>query len=287
MILSKLLYLITQAVVNGGDDSLKRVPNFLIMILSVVLILLVTRYSPTNTVLAQGPSDVATLTRTIEDLDSRVERQRQELQTLQELVAKNGPAIAKIGQDITNVQTQAFSQIDRLVPVGTILPYYGKLDSLPSNWVPCDGRDSPGLPYPWTKVPDLRQRFLRGARDGAGVESSLGGSGGLDFVPDHQHRVSGSSDDVSFPLKSVNSWANSMGTYGDWHSSLVPPNTFQMENRTDFAALSVPYTPTPGIIAESHGHTGGSATFVGQSSSDGGHDNRPPFTSVHFIVRVK
>lgn len=223
----------------------------------------------------QATSELNGLKATVEDLDSRLERQRRELQSLQELVAKTAPAMGKLRQDVTTAQKSAFDRIDELVPVGAILPYYGKLDSLPPNWVLCDGRDSPGLPYPWTKVPDLRRRFLRGAQDGGG-ETELGRGGGQDTIPNHYHIVTGSSNDVAFPRQSVSSWI------GGYH-----PNTAASEGAWDESQvlLAIPANSTG--VADGHGHSGGSATFRGESDRDGGHDNRPAFTSVYFIVRVK
>ena len=250
--------------------------TYLSIIVILGSVLLVRWYSAGPPVFAQGPSDVAALSRSIEDLDSRIERQRQQLQTLQELSNKNSSALTQLGQDIANVHTEAFSQIDRVVPIGTILPYYGKPDAIPANWVLCMGQDSPGQPYPWTKIPDLRQRFLRGAQDRSVAETALGATGGVDYAPNHQHTASGSSNDVSFEINSING-----------ASAGYPPVTAADGATFDNSLINLTVTVSGGNPSPGHGHSGGTARFTGRTSSDGGHDNRPAFTSVYFIIRIK
>jgi hypothetical protein len=61
-----------------------------------------------------------------------------------------------------------------VVPVGGVLAFVGTLDQAralrPQGWWVCDGTevDSPGSPYHGKPLPDLRDRFLRGA-DAAGT----------------------------------------------------------------------------------------------------------------------
>ena len=60
------------------------------------------------------------------------------------------------------------------VPIGTVVPYFGKDADIPSGWVLCDGRENP----PESRIvvdanderggiqlPDLRSTFIRGARE--------------------------------------------------------------------------------------------------------------------------
>jgi len=83
-------------------------------------------------------------------------------------------------QDTTEYTMTAFKQqgqtmasvtatIIPAVPVGTVVPFYGSVISLPSGWLACDGETISAADYPQltkflgsTKTPDLRGYFLRG-----------------------------------------------------------------------------------------------------------------------------
>jgi hypothetical protein len=215
---------------------------------------------------AQTASAADALQQQLAEMDSRLERQRAELQALRELVAKITPELATL-------QKSVFQQLDKLVPVGTVVMYYGQLSALPDNWALCAGQALPSTIFPTGKAPDFRKRFARGASDEAGAR--LGDIGGVETVANHYHNVSGSSSDVFFPIKSINGYVTS-------YSQTTAADG--LEFHPDLLALSV--RRGDGVV-ESHGHSGGTATFTGTSDRDGGHDNRPPFQAVHYIVRVK
>ena len=83
-------------------------------------------------------------------------------------------------QDTTEYTMTAFQQqgqtmasvtatIIPAVPVGTVVPFYGSVISLPSGWLACDGETISAADYPKltkflgnNKTPDLRGYFLRG-----------------------------------------------------------------------------------------------------------------------------
>ncbi len=80
-------------------------------------------------------------------------------------------------------------QIDRLVPVGAIMPWHKNLAAtpdLPKGWVECNGQilDDPESPYHGQTIPNLNGegRFLRGSNT-SGVEES-------DTLASHDHDVS-------------------------------------------------------------------------------------------------
>ena len=61
-----------------------------------------------------------------------------------------------------------------VIPVGTIVPYFGLDEDLPSGWVLCDGRDNPtgsqirldaNSEKGGIQLPDLRSKFIRGSKD--------------------------------------------------------------------------------------------------------------------------
>ena len=73
------------------------------------------------------------------------------------------------GDDSQKVATTAYA--DAIVPVGSILMWYGTLGSIPSNWKLCDGSTdvSTGI-----STPDLRDRFIVGAGNNYAVDASGG-----------------------------------------------------------------------------------------------------------------
>ncbi len=171
--------------------------------------------------------------------------------------------------------TQRYAE--RLIPIGTIVPYYGQLKALSDHWMVCDGstvtdNDSPIKGY---VLPDLRQRFLRGAQDGVSG-ANAGNTGGQDYVPPHNHAVSGSSRDVSFPQNSVCCW---LAGYN--------PVTAADGLQFDASLFDIPMSAGNAEPRPSHGHIGGTATFTGTASNSGAHDNRPQYFSVPFVMRIK
>jgi len=156
------------------------------------------------------------LTDMLEDLDSRVTRSLNFINTvdgklteqqnkIDELIASferfkttmfedfdttvsyiNGIAAklrSSIGESEENLNSYLSSHINALekIPVGTILPYVGSLDNIPDGWHVCDGTAG---------TIDLRNLFPLGTNDGnllgvSGGESSVTLS--VDNMPSHYH----------------------------------------------------------------------------------------------------
>ena len=135
------------------------------------------------------------------------------------------------------------------VPIGTILPYAGSLDSLPPNWVLCDGRtiSDPDSPLDGSSVPDLTDdRFLMGV----GAGTSVGVTGGVnEIVTDGTHSHRGTASDRVTQKTGSPRYLDSSGNKGFKHTHTL---SIQSDGR--------------------HNHGG---------------DNRPNFYSVRFIMRVR
>ena len=135
------------------------------------------------------------------------------------------------------------------VPIGTILPYSGSLEALPSNWVLCDGRtiDDPESPLRGTAVPDLTDdRFLMGV----GAGTSVGVTGGVnEIVTDGSHGHRGEASDRVTQKTGSPRYLDTSGNKGFKHTHSL---SIQADGR--------------------HNHGG---------------DNRPNFYSVRFIIRVR
>lgn len=162
-----------------------------------------------------------------------------------------------------------------LVPVGSILPFYGSVGTLPSNWRLCDGSivsDSQS-PFNGQSLPNLREMFLRGTSSGSAWP--VGSTGGTDTTPAHSHFFSESDTSVFFPRVSGNGYANA---YNPVTSASAFDRT--LRNLTAPDGASNPY--------DTHGHMNGSSYISGNTWSDGdGEDNRPRFFSVNYIIRIK
>jgi hypothetical protein len=75
------------------------------------------------------------------------------------------------------------------VPVGTILAYVGLLSSLPTGWVPCDGRqiNDAASWFNGQSVPQINQStYLCGAGDPSAVNTRFGRND-IPPVPNHAH----------------------------------------------------------------------------------------------------
>lgn len=93
------------------------------------------------------------------------------------------------------------------VPKGSILPWYGNLNSIPSGFSLCNGQNG---------TPDLRDRFLVGA----GSSYSLGATGGeakhtltIAVMPSHNHKVIGYSEHSPGTGKAGEIGSKSDGSY--------------------------------------------------------------------------
>ena len=135
------------------------------------------------------------------------------------------------------------------VPIGAILPYAGALESLPSNWLPCDGRTvtDPGSPLDGTKLPNLTDdRFLMGVGESTLV-GSTGGTNAIAVDGNHSHG----------------------GEAGD---------------RVTQKTGSPRYLDTKGNKGFKHSHN---LTIRANGRHNHGGDSRPNYYGVRFIIRVR
>lgn len=78
------------------------------------------------------------------------------------------------------------------MPVGGILPFFGDINRLPSNWAVCDGKIHDGI-----ETPNLSGRFIVGATSNRNSgHFSFGTIGGVsevileaDQLPEHDHNI--------------------------------------------------------------------------------------------------
>lgn len=153
------------------------------------------------------------------------------------------------------------------VPVGTILPWYGKLSEIPSGYSLCNGTNG---------TPDLRDRFLVGA----GTLYSLGEKGGENEVTLEAPQVGShyhywgyehpGNNSGSFLRQNGNTVLNASmlpagAGYEGWNGSHYSNGFCSMTSYTSNTITSL-------AVA---------------TEAQKPHENRPPYYAVYYIMRVK
>ena len=193
-------------------------------------------------------------------------------------VAANTSAIETLNPDaIKDARDQALVEIDEAktaalgsvaelhrkanaIPVGGIVPFFGNPAALPPNWRICDGSvlDDPESPLVvWWRsresegafqVPDLRGRFVMGVPP----NEEIGDVGGRKSVPRHRHSSG------RFVAETAD------------HTTYRRPKT----------------APLGGNVVSGHTHQN-RLDVSGWSGWEDEGDNRPPFVSLHYIIKIK
>ena len=156
------------------------------------------------------------------------------------------------------------------VPSGTILPWYGDPNSIPSGFALCNGSNG---------TPDLRDRFLVGA----GSSYNRGATGGANTV--------------TLNTNQIPSHAHSRGTMNITGSAQVG-SEWHWGWTTDISSGSL-YTryTTAGVRNEGGAsdkykimlYFDASRNWTGVTSYVGGsqsHENRPPYYAVYYIMKL-
>ena len=154
------------------------------------------------------------------------------------------------------------------VPKGSILPWYGNLNSIPSGFALCNGQNG---------TPDLRNRFLVGA----GNAYSLGATGGADWVtltsgqmPSHAHSRGSMNITGYFPLDYL-ARGGDISANGAFYKTGI---TGASQSRSGAAWGDVTYV-----------YFDASRSWTGTTSWEGGnqaHENRPPYYALYYIMKL-
>lgn len=211
-----------------------------------------------------------------------------------------------IDADLKDVSNTANAGVAGNVPVGGIIMWSGLLVNIPAGWVLCDG--SPG-------TPDLRDRFIVGASDGADP-GATGGNNNVtlttDNMPSHDHD-SGTLAAASGGGHSHGSGSLAADSAGEhdheegMHAKIdQPTNNGQTTPRTiadgnakrpgSYSGGDVGVYRTQDAGSHSHGISGStgsvsnhSHSISGSTANAGGDqpfDNRPAFYALAFIMRT-
>lgn len=158
---------------------------------------------------------------------------------------------------------------DSNVPKGTIIPWYGNLNSIPSGFALCDGQNG---------TPDLRNRFLVGA----GSSYSLGSTGGenthvlsINEMPWHNHNASSAVG--YFRSRSNTFYGKGPSSTLGWNAASGCFSVVESNLRSEGNADN---NSTEYIVKFD-----GSKIVSGQGSG-WGHENRPPYYALYYLMKL-
>lgn len=157
------------------------------------------------------------------------------------------------------------------VPQGTILSWFGQLSNIPSGFALCDGKNG---------TPDLRNRFIVGAGD----QYKLSATGGEDKhiltineMPSHNH-------DAASAVGYFRSRSNTF-----YNGGRGPSKTLGMN-----AASGCFSVVESGLRSEGNADSNRTeyvikfdgSKIVKSQGSDQGHENRPPYYALYYIMKL-
>ena len=211
-----------------------------------------------------------------------------------------GLSIAKSGDKITLTNTDTGSSVQG-VPTGTIAMYGSS--SAPTGWLLCDGQSTSGYAalaaIVGSTVPDLRSRFVVGAGSGY----SVGMTGGANSVtltvntmPSHSHSTNNHSHSFSATTGNPNTTLTGTATYiaETWGSAGSASGIFGRNGGYSnyYTPSRVDSSPTGQLTinaTHTHDFSGNTGDANPNTNNDGGgqgHENRPPYYALTFIIKT-
>lgn len=204
--------------------------------------------------------------------------------------------------------------IHNLLPIGSVIMWYGRISDIPYGWTLCDDKGTTatvinGLPGPTIKVPNLTNRFAVGAVDdiyqpgsgtfvgpGSTVASSsnatTGGSANSVLVR-HWHNATFFGD-TFLPHSHTITDPGHNHNNDDFSHLLLPPNDNGLTGNNQQNAVA--NVRDSGPIKESKtgitidpgtaGTPSGTIEMEEVGNSDGIGTNVPPFTALYYIMKI-
>lgn len=179
------------------------------------------------------------------------------------------------------VQSRIAEGINTIMPIGGIINYHGAFANIPAGWALCDGDNG---------TPNLVDRFIRGTV----TELDVGNTGGTEAasMPSHTHTAPSHTHSANH-----NHTASTASSGSHTH-----PRKNGLHQNSDFYDASTAYgnngtytASTSGRSAGSHTHTVTVSTKTMNTGSGGGTatsaasaagDNKPPYYTLAYIMRV-
>lgn len=184
--------------------------------------------------------------------------------------------------NITGAVTATQGQLNVAFPLGGIVLWSGSIATIPSGWLLCDGNSG---------TPNLTDRFIVGAGAGYAV-GATGGSAQVVLttaqLPSHTHSISGSVDANGSHSHGVTDAGHSHSVTA-WLGAASPgsgggADAGQRLSSNTTVGTSVSGTGISIVAGGVHSHT-----FSGTSGATGsasGHENRPPYYALAYIMKV-
>lgn len=226
---------------------------------------------------------------------------------------------ATYGANTTQLANTSFvaAGLAGLVPAGIITLWSGAISAIPTGWVLCNGANS---------TPDLRDRFVVGAGSSYAVGATGGAASvTLDatMIPSHTHTVSASgttsavSNDHTHTFSGTSSGQSNTHSHGvsdpghahGFSNNIIAQGNTGQQGRTDGSQASVltataaattgisignasadhshTYSGTTSGISANHTHTVTVSGTTGNGTGGGlGHENRPPYYALAYIMKT-
>lgn len=261
--------------------------------------------------------------RLLEEMNKRIkeseEKTKQEFESkFKELLENSNSGFTTLKTDFTTSNSKSENSLKALIsnnmPVGTILPFGGKIDSLPDNWRVCDGTPINAVKNKeydklWRVIgtswggssmenfslPDLKGRFLRGVDEIGRVDEESGLRidtdnkivGGVvgSFQEDATSKPKGKRFSTDDP--GDHNHNNVDPTHGNFNILLTTDNRATISNITPLDDASAGYQPDlahwPGGIGNIKPAGHHSHEIIG----GGDRETRPKNAAVYWIIKVK
>ena len=183
-------------------------------------------------------------------------------------IARVRAAVSATGDLTYNSSNGQFSvSVPSAFVSGMIILWSGNTGNIPTGFVLCDGNNG---------TPNLTDRFVVGAGSAYGV-GATGGSSSVTLstsnLPSHNHPFSATTSSVNLSHNHGYQSANHPGSGPEQNQSGGP------EDRTSFNV-----NKTTGNALGNHNHTVSGTT--GSTGSGSGHENRPPYYALCYIMKT-
>ena len=166
-------------------------------------------------------------------------------------------------------------EVNSYPPIGAILPFFGRDEDLPKNWIVCKGQEVPknssisidaNTEKEGNQLPDLRDNFVRGSRSSLEMKKGIVKGGSDESNLRHSHLWAQKDEkewwsyDESGKFRRVDDWNNGIDDEGEGNRPLNNDLKSEIEKPLKL------YT-----------NAQGEATA----------DNRPAFVELRYIIRVR
>ncbi|MFH1379785.1 MAG: hypothetical protein ABII23_05860 [bacterium] len=215
-----------------------------------------------------------------------------------------------IGQGEVTAHNLSADAVPSAIPSGVIVMWSGSVLSIPDGWALCDGRYHPDYPNDEDRrLPNLTNKFIVAADDGDMYHVRDNGEGGGVNISSHTHSLAsveiGSGGIADHVIEGVGNhyhltsfvchgagfyWVQDLeNTYGsETVASVSGAVSFTSNAEVDLHSLaktseigSHTHTITEATKSHSHNHP-----VSGSLDERGGHDNRPPYYALAFIMKL-